>query len=213
MQVGSDGNDRINYGCGLSAPAGWRNFDGSPTLRAHRLPVIGAALKRIGTQFPSRAEFGDITKGLPVPDGSASLAYCSHVLEHLPLEGLRAALHETYRFLRSRGTFRIVVPDLEAIVEAYRSNPGEDAAVRFMRDTLLGQESRPDTWAAQIRYALGNSQHLWMWDFPGLAKELREVGFVDIRRAVYGDSYFPDFWDVEEEDRWSGCLGIECCKP
>ncbi|HEX8242224.1 MAG TPA: hypothetical protein VF541_01965 [Longimicrobium sp.] len=31
------------YGCGPCAPAGWRNFDASPTLRLQRLPAAGGA--------------------------------------------------------------------------------------------------------------------------------------------------------------------------
>lgn len=213
MQESSRANERIQYGCGLSAPSGWRNFDASPTLRAQRLPVIGRLLKRVGTRFPEPVAFGDATKRLPVSDGVARVVYCSHVLEHLSLEGLRAALRETHRILRRGGTFRLVVPDLEAIIDSYRASPGEDAAVRFMRDTILGQEVRPAGWAGRVRDAFGNAQHRWMWDFPGLAKELREAGFVDIRRASFGDSLDEAFAEVEEESRWSGCLGIECRKP
>jgi SAM-dependent methyltransferase len=213
MQERSPANERIQYGCGLSAPGGWRNFDASPTLRAQRLPLVGRLLKRVGVQFPDPVEYGDVTRRLPVSDGAARVVYCSHVLEHLSLEGLRAALRESYRILQSGGTFRLVVPDLEVIVDSYRANPGEDAAVQFMRDTILGQEARPASLGARVRDALGNAQHRWMWDYPGLAKELREAGFVDIRRASYGDSLDAAFSEVEEEDRWTGCLGIECRKP
>ena len=169
-------------------------------------------MKHFGTRFPDHAEFGDVTNRLPVPDASARLVYCSHVLEHLPLEGLRAALRETYRILQSHGIFRLVLPDLESIVDAYRSDPGENAAVQFMRDTILGQEARSVGWSGRLRDSFGNAQHRWMWDFLGLSKELHKAGFVDIRRAFYGDSSDRAFSEVEEESRWSGCLGIECSK-
>ncbi|MCI5142460.1 MAG: methyltransferase type 11, partial [Candidatus Electrothrix sp. ATG1] len=29
----------IHYGCGLSAPESWLNFDASPTLRLQRIPL------------------------------------------------------------------------------------------------------------------------------------------------------------------------------
>ncbi len=35
----------VQYGCGLSAPAGWNNYDASPTLRLQKLPVVGDIFK------------------------------------------------------------------------------------------------------------------------------------------------------------------------
>ena len=206
-------NELIQFGCGLSTVEGWRNFDASPTLRAKRLPVLGLLLKRVGAPFPANAEFGDVTRRLPVPDGAARLVYCSHVLEHLPLDGFRAALVETRRVLRAGGVFRLVVPDLEVLVDAYRSNPSDDAAVTFVRDTILGQETRPAGFAGSVRDLLGNSQHRWMWDYRSMAAELRDAGFTDIRRAQFGDNPDPALAEIEEEDRWTDCLGVECRNP
>lgn len=205
--------DLIHYGCGLSAPAGWRNFDASPTVRLKRLPVIGALLRPIGAQFPRNVAYGDVTKRLPVADASARMVYCSHVLEHLPLAGLRAALRETLRVLKPGGVFRLVVPDLEQLVDAYKADPSDDAAVQFVRNTILGVEERPAGLAASVRDMLGNSQHRWMWDYKSLAAELAEAGFVNIRRAQFGDNPDPALAAVEDESRWFECLGIECNKP
>jgi hypothetical protein len=94
----------------------------------------------------------------------------------------------------------------------YTRKSGADAAIGFMRDTLLGKETRKRTLNAFLREWLGNSSHLWMWDYKSMERELRNVGFVNIRRANYGDATDPAFRDVEEEERWQGCLGIECRK-
>ena len=51
-----------------------------------------------------------------------------------------------------------------------------------------------------------------MWDYGSLARELRETGFRDIRRAAFGDSENAGFKGVEDPQRWDGCLGIECRK-
>lgn len=213
MQASRETNELIQYGCGLTAPASWRNFDASPTLRAQRLPVVGGLLKRVGVTFPDNAEFGDVTQRLPVPEGAARMVYCSHVLEHLSLEGFRAALKETFRVLRSGGTFRLVLPDLEYLIDAYKASKDDDAAIKFVRDSIMGQERRPSGLKATIRDALGNSQHRWMWDYKSLASELQAAGFVDIRRAAYRDNPDPALVAVEEEDRWEGAVGIECRKP
>ncbi|MES2441441.1 MAG: methyltransferase domain-containing protein [Pseudomonadota bacterium] len=209
----SRANELIQYGCGLSAPAGWRNFDASPTVRAKRMPVLGLLLARVGAPFPANVEYGDVTRRLPVPDGDARLVYCSHVLEHLPLAGLRAALAETFRVLESGGIFRLVVPDLEVLVDVYKASQADDAAVAFVRDTIMGQEDRPAGLVGSLRDMIGNSQHRWMWDYKSLAAELRTAGFTDIRRAQFGDNPDPALAAVEDESRWTDCLGIECRKP
>jgi len=51
-----------------------------------------------------------------------------------------------------------------------------------------------------------------MWDFNSMQRELEDVGFVEIRRAEFGDSRLAKFEDVEEKDRWENCLGVECRK-
>ena len=58
----------------------------------------------------------------------------------------------------------------------------------------------------------GNSQHLWMWDYKSISSELETTGFINIRRAKFGDSIDPMFKDVEDEGRWVNCLGVECRK-
>ena len=64
-----------------------------------------------------------------------------------------------------------------------------------------------------LREWLGNSRHLWMWDFKSLAAELRPAGFTSIQRAAIGDADNARFRDVEEPDRWENCLGMECRRP
>lgn len=76
----------VQYGCGWSAPRGWRNFDASPTLRFERLPLIGRLYTRNASRFPENIEYGEIVKGLPVSSGSCNGVYCSHILEHLSLD-------------------------------------------------------------------------------------------------------------------------------
>src|SRR4051812_43659884 len=106
----------VQYGCGLSAPESWRNFDASPTLRLQRLPVVGRRLHGGGLPlFPSNVEYGDIVRGLPVSPGSCRGVYCSHVLEHLALADFRTALRNTRAILRDGGIFRFVLPDLELL--------------------------------------------------------------------------------------------------
>ena len=202
---------RVQYGCGLSSPEGWLNYDCSPTLRLQRLPLIGGLMARaVKPVFPRAVRYGDILKGLPVAMGAADRVYCSHVLEHLALHDLRQALRNTRICMRSGGIFRMVLPDLRALAEAYVGDPSPESAPRFMRDTYLGHETRRRGFFGLLRAGLGNSLHLWMWDFPSLSVELTAAGFTNLRRATYCDSADPAFAAVEELHRWEGQLGIEC---
>lgn len=200
----------VQYGCGLSAPASWRNFDASPTLRLQRLPAVGALVTRGRVIFPANVEYGDVVSGLPVADAACEAVYCSHVLEHLSLEDFRTALRETHRILMPGGTFRGVLPDLELIAKDYVSDPTPEASIRFMRSTLLGMDVRVRGAKALVQESMGNSRHLWMWDYKGLAHELGAAGFREIRRAKFGDNVAQHFADVEDEGRWRDCLGFEC---
>src|SRR5207237_3687376 len=84
---------------------------------------------------------------------------------------------------------------------------------RLMRETYLGQTSRPRGFMAAMREWMGNSQHRWMWDYPAMEHELSAAGFRDIRRATIGDSGDEHFNAVENAQRWQAGLGIDCRRP
>ncbi len=202
----------IQYGCGLDNPDGWGNYDASPTLRIQKLPVVGAfAKKRAG--FPGDVKYGDIVKGLPLGNDSVDVVYCSHVLEHLSLSAFEDALKNTYKILKPGGVFRLVLPDFRVLVDEYINNESELAAVSFMCNTGMASETRNRGFKGFLVEWLGNSRHLWLWDYPSLRKYLKDTGFTEIRRAYFGDSSDSIFNSVENHERWTNALGIECVKP
>jgi hypothetical protein len=204
---------KVQYGCGICAPQGWLNFDSSPTIVIQRLPILGVFFRCAASpKFPRNVRSGNIAKGLPVPDESADCAYCSHVLEHLSLKDFRSALANTYRMLKTGGTFRFVLPDLEHYIGQYAHNVTDRRAMQFMEDTLLGVQQRQTGIIGFTREWLGGSKHLWMWDYEGIRAELISAGFRDIRRAQFGDSTVSGFQEVESADRWRDCLGVEVKK-
>lgn len=105
-----------------------------------------------------------------------------------------------------------MLPDLEYSVRRYLDNRLPDASVTFIKETGLGQETRFHNIKGYMAGLFGNSQHLWMWDFKSIELELINAGFVEIRRAYFGDSSDIKFNEVEEKDRWANCLGLECKK-
>lgn len=200
----------VQYGCGHSFGENWRNFDASPTLRIERIPFLGRFVAKNKQRFPTQVEYGDILKGLPIARSSCDAIYCSHVLEHLSLYDFRSALQQTHRHLKPGGIFRLVVPDLEQLASNYLNNESIDAATEFLKELEMGTEKHPSTLTERLSAGLGNSAHLWMWDFKSLSLELENAGFVQIRRASFGDSSDPMFAEVESVERWKDCLGIEC---
>lgn len=206
----------LQYGCGLSNPIGWENYDSSPTLRIQRTPIIGKIMKSsLNVVFPKNITYGDIVNGLNVSKNTYDGIYCSHVLEHLSYFDLKKTLHNTYEYLKPGGIFRMVLPDLEILCREYvnevnKKNP--KSSLRFMNDSLLGVTERKRGLKQIITNMLGNSKHLWMWDYYSLSEELREVGFSDIRRCKFNDSNDEMFLRVEEKDRFRNCLSIEVIK-
>jgi SAM-dependent methyltransferase len=204
----------VQYGCGLSCPAGWLNFDASPTLRLQRLPAIGQLFGG-AVRFPDGVRYGDIVKGLPLADDSVDGIYASHVLEHLTFADCAVALRNTFGLLKPGGLFRLVVPDLECRARQYLSRLDDgDAQANswFMRNAGLGAERRSRGAAALARVTLGNSAHLWMWDERAMAAALRQAGFADVRRCRFNDSVDAAFRAVEDAGRFlDAAEGLEEC--
>jgi len=211
----------VQYGCGQCAPSGWLNFDASPRLMLERVPGMNLLLRgTVGLLFPHNARPGDVVRGLPVADGSARGVYCSHVLEHLPRADVPAALRNTYRMLVPGGLFRLVVPDLQWRVARYLEAAGEGAATAadgLMDACALGARERPNTLLSRMRHRLGNSAHLWMYDFAALKELLETAGFVGVRRCEFGDCSDPMFGLVEDKGRFFEAsereLAIEALRP
>jgi SAM-dependent methyltransferase len=202
----------VQYGCGNCAPEGWMNFDASYTLAFERLPIIGRLYTKNRRRFPDRVLYGDIVKGLPVPPGSASAVYASHVLEHLAYADCLQALRNTYQILRPDGIFRLVVPDLEFAAEQYLASlkaRSSTAAELFMETTALGRRDRPRSFVSLVYSWLNGSTHLWMWDYPAMQHALEAQGFRHIRRCLFNDCEDPLFASVEDLERFDGALAIE----
>jgi SAM-dependent methyltransferase len=210
----------VQYGCGLSAPEGWSNFDASPTLRFERLPVIGRLFTKNAHRFPENVRYGDIVKGLPLADGTVDAVYASHILEHLARDDFHAALHNTWRLLKDGGVFRLIVPDLQWRAEVYvRASAAGDskAGSAFLRSCCLGIETRPRSLWELMTFTFGHSKHFWMYDEPAMREALQAAGFRNIRRVEIGDAANPMFAKVEEEGRFfdSGHpeLAMEAIRP
>jgi predicted SAM-dependent methyltransferase len=208
----------VQYGSGpFSAPAGWKNYDSSPTLRIQKIPLIGKLLKPVmHVSFHPDVLQGDILKGLPgIRENSCDGIYCSHVLEHLAYNDCLLALRNTFHILKPGGYFRCVVPDLASAAKRYiaqLSNNDPKANTAFMEETLLGKEERIRGFKQMIAMTLGNREHLYMWDQLSLTHQLEAAGFKDIRNCAFNDSPDTMFKLVEEEIRFNNAVALEATK-
>jgi SAM-dependent methyltransferase len=206
----------VQYGCGLSAPKEWTNFDVSPTLRIQKTPLLGTILKsKLNTTFPESVLYGDIIKGLPINDNSCDGLYCSHTLEHFSLKDFRQALINSFKVLKKGGIFRCILPDLEFAARSYikdLDNGDNLASLNFMNSTLLGIKERPRGLKGFLSSFFGNSNHLWMWDYKSLSEELKNVGFTETRVCEFNDSEDDMFKYVEDVGRFQNAVAIECKK-
>ena len=206
----------VQFGCGTCAPEGWRNFDAGPAFWMQKhLPFLTPMLVKRGyPKYPTqRIQYADVVIGLPVEPQSATAVYCSHVLEHLALSEFRFAIGNVFTYLRSGGRFRAVVPDLEYLVKRYVADPVEEAALRFLDDSGLGDRNGMRGLETLPALFFGRSRHLWMWDYKAMKQELERAGFVDVRRAYFNDSAEVRFKEVEDKGRWENCLGVESRRP
>ena len=91
----------LNVGCGSKYHKNWINID----MYSSNTDVIKC----------------NLLKGIPFPDEKFEIVYHSQVLEHIMKEKAIDFMKECYRVLKMNGTIRVVVPDLENIVNEYKT--------------------------------------------------------------------------------------------
>lgn len=149
---------RMNLGCGPFPADGWLNCD--------RLARAGVDLR------------ADLRDGLPLRDACLDYVSCVHVLQDLAYYDVAPLLRELHRVLRPDGVLRLVLPDLERALHAFRER---DAAYFHVPDrdarTLGGKLVTQIVWYGSVRTP-------FTFDF---AQELLEdAGFVRVVRCAHG---------------------------
>ena len=80
----------------------------------------------------------NLLKGIPFPNEKFEVVYHSQVLEHFPKEKAFDFMKECHRVLKNNGIIRVVVPDLENIIDEYKiilneniKNPSKEAEANY----------------------------------------------------------------------------------
>ncbi len=181
----------VNVGCGETGRLGWVNIDG---CSAEGVNCVA-----------------DIRRDIPLFDASARAIFSEHLVEHLDYdEDVPQFLSECLRVLQPGGCLRIVVPDGERYLEAYRKGTPE-AFAEFCTFGIgnHGQRTRMEIVNAHFRQG---GQHRFSWDEETLVLALSRAGFAEARRSRFGTSRVPELAQ-DSEARAAESLYVEAIKP
>jgi SAM-dependent methyltransferase len=212
---------RINVGCGSSPTSGWLNFDGSPSVRLANRPLLTKLLDSLrllrdeNKRFIAFCRGSDIhwanaARNLPVPTGSVSVLYSSHMLEHLDKREATDFLTEARRVLKHEGIIRLAVPDLRRIISDYETDGDAD---RLVSRTQLAH-IRPRTLLQKLRwlFVADRSHHRWMYDANSLMLFLTEAGFSHVVVQTAGATMIPNPGDLNLHEREDESLYVEALR-
>lgn len=159
---------RLNIGCGSRLLPGFVNLD-----------LEAGADRRL-----------DVTHGLPWDDGSVDAIYSEHFIEHVSQADALHLLIECRRVLAPGGRLRIATPDLEAVVEDYRSRHVHPDWQRFGYDWVANRCER-------LNMALRWWGHRWLYDEEELRRLAGMAGLRCLGRCAFGESEDPRLAGLE----------------
>lgn len=207
----------VNIGCGMTPTRGWENFDNSPSVRLSTHPSLVAVLRALGVIDSSQLNYisfcrnnnirwADAARHIPLPDGSVEVLYSSHMLEHLDQAEARLFLAEAKRVIRKGGIIRIVVPDLEKIVDKYNRDKDADQLILAMHVCV----ARPRGLLQRLRMAVvGARHHQWMYDGRSLVSLLQECGFSDAVVLPSGETTVKNSGPLDLREREDESVYVE----
>lgn len=173
----TDGDIRLNIGCGESRRRGYLGVDARPDK---------------GTDHVAMA--WDLSAW---PAGTISEIYCRHTLEHLDPADARRTLIAWRDAIKPGGLVHVIVPDL--IFHA-RQLLGEvtswdDDPARNFEHAIKSFYG----WRASYRGGDAEDAHRWGYTEASLRALLEEVGFVSIARVTEGEDSEP--WHLNVKAR------------
>jgi predicted SAM-dependent methyltransferase len=129
----------------------------------------------------------DLREPLPFRDGSCSMIYTEHFLEHVDYpEPALSLLKECHRVLQVDGVISIGVPDAGRSLKAYSTCDKEhfdEAKQRFHPPWC-------QTMMEHVNYTFRQgTEHRFAYDFETLAKALAQAGFREIARRPHDPEF------------------------
>lgn len=199
---------RLNLGCGSQIIDGWINVDYSLGAKLSKIPLFGLINRRFKffkLDWDKRIFLHDLTKKFPWEEKSVDVIYSSHTLEHFTrVEGLNF-LKECHRVLKYDGIIRIVVPDLQVIVDQYKNKVFP--ANEFVERLLVLYEKEKSSLKSLLM-PLVQFPHKCMYDTPTLLAVMSDIGFEVQSKSPY-DSEIENIRTIELEGRTEFAVIVE----
>jgi len=152
---------KLHIGCGDIYLDGWVNID----LDSDRADVKH-----------------DLTRPLPYDENSVDFIYSEHFIEHLTVdEGLKM-LKECHRILNPGGVLRVATPDLDFLVNQYKTSWKDQDWIKTFGYEWL------ETRAEMLNLCFHEWGHKYLYNQEELARRLREAGFLKMVRKELNES-------------------------
>lgn len=191
---------KLNLGCGPTGINGWINYDFGMLPFLNKTGFLGffvklGLLKKDYLLRWPKFEMVDIRKVLPLEDKTIDYIYCSHVLEHFEKWEAKNILLESRRVLKTGGIIRIVLPDIEKIINNYSATKSDE----FCRIWWgYDKDIKPKSFFDKLS-RLFIRGHQWMYNKVAFKEILKECGFRDIRLLSIGKGNVPDIKKLDLE--------------
>lgn len=142
--------------------------------------------------------------------------FADNVIEHLDYDSGRLLLEKAFSALIHDGILRLTTPDLRQIVSRYLLASPEDL-MDFAHD-LREHEQSVISFPDFLRVTFTSFGHDkgFIYDFETLRAVLKNVGFVEVKKFLPGESDEPHLRNLEtrvgKSDIWSQ-MAVEARKP
>lgn len=159
-----DGKTKLNFGSFIVMfHHGWINLD-----------IINLTNYAIENQY----KFApcDARQRLGFDDNSVDLIYTSHMLEHLSYQDGLNFLKECFRIMKSGAVMRVTVPDIEKMVDLYKTN-----RIHELDEINIVASSNKSEAFKLFAYVADN--HLMFYDWKTLEQIGKEAGFMAKRKG------------------------------
>lgn len=152
----------------------------------------------------------DLRDPLPFKNGEVDLFYSIHTFEHLTYTEAVKLLEECFRCLADGGTIRVVVPDMDSMIDDYiNERTFETSDWEVSKDFPLANSSQ--LFVSRILY----HDHYYIYNWKLLGDMLRTVEFHNVTRCPPGRSrirHLESVFDSKESSRVGGDLIMEATK-
>ena len=146
----------------------------------HRMPGFIHVEINIGKNKSGPPDvLADITEPMPFRDNSIDLVFSVATMEHLTYQEFINCLLESHRILKKGGCVRMVVPDLDKLVQDYLHKVHKP-----IKNPGMPNENYVDTFISRFMYF----DHRYNHNFDTLSRALEKTGFENIRLCQPGDS-------------------------